>query len=118
MNFVVGQRWLSHADPQLGLGIVTAADPRRVTLLFPAADEERTYAVASAPLSRITFRAGDTIRLLDERELTVTAVAEQRGLLLYTGVDADGNEAHVGEPLLGPHVQLTTPQQRLGGGQL
>src|SRR5690606_22556733 len=118
MNFVVGQRWLSHADPQLGLGIVTAADPRRVTLLFPAADEERTYATASAPLSRITFRPGESVRLLDDRVLTVTAASEQRGLMLYTGLDADGNEVTVGEPLLGPHVQLTTPQQRLGAGQL
>ena len=54
MSFVIGQRWLSHADPQLGLGIVTDSDPRRVTVMFPAVEEERTYAVANAPLSRIT----------------------------------------------------------------
>jgi len=56
MSFIIGQRWLSHADPQLGLGIVTESDPRRVTVMFPAVEEERTYAVANAPLSRIAFR--------------------------------------------------------------
>jgi ATP-dependent helicase HepA len=53
MTFVVGQRWLSHADAQLGLGIVTEADPRRVTVFFPAVEEHRTYATNNAPLSRI-----------------------------------------------------------------
>ncbi len=118
MSFIIGQRWLSHADPQLGLGIVTESDPRRVTVMFPAVDEERTYAVASAPLSRIAFREGDTIRLHDGSELQVTAVTEQRGLLLYTGINGDGREQTVGEPLLGAQVQLTTPQQRLGSGQV
>ncbi len=118
MSFIIGQRWLSHADPQLGLGIITDADPRRVTVMFPAVEEERTYAVANAPLSRITFREGDTVRLHDGSALQVIAVAEQRGLLLYTGLNNDGGEQTVGEPQLGAQVQLTTPQQRLGSGQV
>jgi ATP-dependent helicase HepA len=118
MSFVIGQRWISHADPQLGLGIVTATDTRRVTIMFPAVGEERTYAAANAPLSRITFRAGDTIKLHNGSQLRVSAVTEQRGLLLYTGLNDDGREQTVGEPLLGAQVQLSTPQQRLGAGQV
>ena len=43
-HFLPGQRWVSHADATLGLGIVTHADDRRVTLHFPAVEEERVYA--------------------------------------------------------------------------
>ena len=55
MEYSVGQRWVSHADAQLGLGVVVDLDGRRVTLAFPAVDEERTYATASAPLSRLRW---------------------------------------------------------------
>ena len=55
MEYIVGQRWVSHADAQLGLGVVVDLDGRRVTHAFPAEDEERTYATASAPLSRLRF---------------------------------------------------------------
>ena len=37
--FVVGQRWLSSAENQLGLGIIQAVDNRSVTIAFPAAEE-------------------------------------------------------------------------------
>lgn len=117
MTYVVGQRWLSHADAQLGLGIVTEEDARRVTVFFPAVEEHRTYATNNAPLSRIAYRVGETIRTRDERELTVTEVNELRGLLIYTAVDAEGAEQLVTEQQLSAQVQLTAPQQRLGGGQ-
>ena len=41
MDYLVGQRWVSHADAQLGLGIVVDIEGRRVTLAFPAVGEER-----------------------------------------------------------------------------
>ncbi len=117
MNCVVGQRWLCHADPELGLGIVTAADARRVTLHFPAVGEDRTYATHNAPLSRVTYREGEIIRVRDTLDLTVTGVNELRGLLIYVGVDADGQEHAAPELQLSAHVQLTTPLQRLTSGQ-
>ena len=60
MSFAIGQRWLNHADGELGLGIVVESDPRRVTIHFPAVEEERTYASDNAPLTRVRLRAGDT----------------------------------------------------------
>lgn len=117
MKFVAGQRWLSHADTELGLGTVTAVDVRRVTVYFPAADEERTYAAGNAPLSRIAYRLGDTISIHDGRELEVSAVNELRGLLIYTGTDADGREHTVTEQQLSALLQLTAPLQRLNSGQ-
>ena len=116
MSFVIGQRWLSHADPQLGLGIVLAVETRRVTIEFPAADEQRTYALDNAPLSRIVYRSGETILNRDNRELTVSAVNELRGIMIYTAVDADGREHAVAEQELSARVQLSAPLQRLSSG--
>src|SRR5690606_21036626 len=118
MNFVVGQRWLCHADPELGLGVVTAVDTRRVTLHFPAVGEDRTYATHNAPLSRVTYREGESIRIRDDIEITVTAVNELRGLLIYSGIDSEGREQVAPELQLSAHVQLTTPLQRLTSGQV
>ena len=46
MDFVVGQRWVSQAEPQLGLGIVVETDGRHMTVHYPACEEERMYAAA------------------------------------------------------------------------
>jgi ATP-dependent helicase HepA len=116
MDYIIGQRWVSHADAQLGLGIVVDLDGRRVTLVFPAVGEERTYATDNAPLSRLRFKAGDHISTVEDLELLVTAVTEQQGLLLYTGIDHHDVETTISELELNAFVQLTTPQQRLLNG--
>ena len=78
MEYMIGQRWVSHADAQLGLGVVVELEGRRVTLAFPAVEEERTYARDGAPLSRLRFKVGDRISTVDKMELVVTAVNEQQ----------------------------------------
>ena len=80
MEYIVGQRWVSHADAQLGLGIVIGLEGRRVTLAFPAVDEERTYAIDNAPLTRLRFKPGDHISTIDNVELQVEDVEEPRRL--------------------------------------
>jgi ATP-dependent helicase HepA len=116
VEFALGQRWVSHADAQLGLGIVVASEGPRVTLSFPAVGEERTYAAGRAPLTRLRFKAGDRLRTADGRELEVSAVTEREGLLFYQATDAAGEEHRVPEIELDAFVQLTTPQQRLRNG--
>ncbi|MFT4520483.1 MAG: ATP-dependent helicase HepA [Halioglobus sp.] len=116
MAYNIGQRWVSHADAQLGLGIVVDIDGRRVTLAFPAVDEERTYATENAPLTRLRFKAGDHISTIDDVEVVVTEVLEQNGLLVYVGIDHHDNQQTVSELELDAFVQLTTPQQRLLNG--
>ncbi len=116
MDYIIGQRWVSHADAQLGLGIVVDLEGRRVTLAFPAVEEERTYAVENAPLTRLRFKPGDHISTVDEVELRVTEVQEQGGLLLYTGTNHHEELVTVSELELDAFVQLTTPQQRLLNG--
>lgn len=116
MEYIIGQRWVSHADAQLGLGIVVDAEGRRVTLAFPAVEEERTYATDNAPLTRLRFKKGDTIRSTEQVDITVTAVEERQGLLVYQGIDADEHTHTVSELELDAFVELTTPQQRLLNG--
>jgi ATP-dependent helicase HepA len=116
MDYIVGQRWVSHADAQLGLGIVVDIEGRRVTLAFPAVGEERTYAMDNAPLTRLRFKAGDRISTVDQVEVLVTEVKEHHGLLVYVGVDHHEAQLSVSELELDAFVQLTTPQQRLLNG--
>lgn len=117
MEFVVGQRWVSQSDAALGLGIVTGIDDRRVTLGFPAADEERTYAMDSAPLARIRYQPGDAIRTYEDEPLTVRAVEEVEGLLVYHAEDQQGDIREVPEVRLTSHVRFTDPRQRLFAGR-
>jgi ATP-dependent helicase HepA len=116
MEYSVGQRWVSHADAQLGLGIIVEIERRRVTVSFPAVGEERTYATENAPLTRLRFKVGDHISTINDVELLVTSVAQQQDLLLYTGTDHHDESITISELELDCFVQLTTPQQRLLNG--
>ena len=116
--YTVGQRYLSQLDPQLGLGIIVETETRRVTVAFPAVDEERTYATANAPLSRLLFRVGDDIRLADNQLYPVTAITESSGVAVYTVSTPEGQEIDVSEVALAAEIELNQPQQRLLTGQI
>ena len=75
-QFIKGQRWLSETEPELGLAIVVQAEATRVQVVFPASAETRIYAVDNAPLKRVRFRVGDTIKSQDGKELTIREVVE------------------------------------------
>jgi ATP-dependent helicase HepA len=115
-DFVIGQRWVSHSDTALGLGIVTDISGRRVTLGFPAADEERTYATDNAPLSRIIYQLGETIETFDGGSYIVRAVEDMAGLLVYHADDGE-NVQTVSEVKLSGTVNFSAPHQRLFAGQ-
>ncbi|MCL9683997.1 RNA polymerase-associated protein RapA [Legionella maioricensis] len=118
MTFTIGQRWISNTESQLGLGIITALQGRQVSIIFPAASEERIYAIDNAPLSRIIYKEGEEIITNDQRKLHVTQVTEHQGLVLYTGIDESGNEMQVKELALNCFIKLSTPEQRLFSGLL
>jgi ATP-dependent helicase HepA len=85
--FVRGQRWTSESEPELGLGTVVQSGGGRVQVEFPAAGEMRMYAVDHAPLQRVRFRVGDTVKTQDDQEFVVSEVSEQDGLLTYIGAN-------------------------------
>ena len=41
MNYIVGQRWLSETEPELGLGIVTQVEGKTLLISYPGSEEER-----------------------------------------------------------------------------
>lgn len=116
-DFVIGQRWVSHSDTALGLGIVTDISGRRVTLGFPAADEERTYAIDNAPLSRIVYQIGEEIETFEGERLIVRAVEDLGGVLLYHADDGGEDLKQVSEVKLSSSVNFSAPHQRLFAGQ-
>ena len=107
-----GQRLVSDSEPELGLGTLVSADPRSVVVRFDAADEERRYAPASAPLHRVTFAVGDEITDLEGRRLRVDAVEHREGLAVYLC-----GERAVKEAELSPLMALGGPRERLLSGR-
>jgi ATP-dependent helicase HepA len=112
-DYLPGQRWVNHAELQLGLGTVLTVEPRTVTLLFDAVDETRTYARQTAPLARVAFGTGDEVRSHAGVAFQVSAVHEKDGFLVYQGNDADGQELVLPESQLDSHLQLNRPRERL-----
>jgi len=110
--FFTGQRWISEAEPELGLATVVQAGGGRVRVEFKAAGETRTYAVEQAPLKRVRFRAGEKVRTQEDREFVVKAVVERQGLLTYIGEDQELPESQLGDRL-----GLPGPQERLLAGR-
>ena len=117
-EFVPGQRWVSSAELNLGLGMIVSIEHRTVTLVFPATGETRTYAKQSAPLSRVRFVPGDTVLDVDDRGIQVEAVEEQDGLLTYTGIDDSSQSIRLHERQLSCFIQLNRPGERMFSGQI
>ncbi len=123
-TFTIGQRWISEAEAELGLGIVLDIANRRLTLSFPAAGERRTYALDNAPVSRVVYQVGEKVRHQDGTSVKITSVLEQQGCLLYHGLvfDKDKNltkeQIAIPEFELDSFVQFSTPRDRLFAGQI
>jgi ATP-dependent helicase HepA len=110
--FIPGQRWISESEPELGLGTVVQSGGGRVQVEFQAAGEMRTYAADHAPLQRVRFRVGDSVRTQDDQEFIVHEVSEQQGLLTYIGANQ-----RLPESQLSDRVSVRGPQERLFAGR-
>ncbi|MBS3964742.1 MAG: RNA polymerase-associated protein RapA [Methylomonas sp.] len=116
-DFIAGQRWMSSAESELGLGMILDAEFNRVTVLFLATGDKRTYARDNAPLTRVRFNESDVIESVDFVKITVTGIEERNGLLTYVGIDDEGRTQHIDEMELNHHIQFNKPQDRLFTGQ-
>jgi ATP-dependent helicase HepA len=117
-GFVIGQRWISESEADLGLGIVLDVANRRLTLSFPAAGERRTYAMDNAPVSRVKYEIGEKVRHQDGTKIQITRIVEQAGCLMYVGLTKDDEELAIPEFELDSFVQFSTPRDRLFAGQI
>ena len=117
-EFVIGQRWVSHTETELGLGIIVGIEGRHISISFPAVGEQRLYAMQTAPLTRIEHKPGETIRTQDEQTFQVIKTEQHEGRLIYHASDAEGQEHKIDELDLNSFVELTSPKQRIISGQL
>lgn len=109
MQFAIGQRYISEAEPELGLGALTAIEGKRITIGFR--DGDRLYGISSAPIMRILFQLGDKVELLSGQSGSVEKVREEEGLYYYT---VQGEE--YSELFLTYTVRFTSPLQRIAKG--
>lgn len=115
-NFKPGQRWICDADLQLGLGTIIDVKDRIVTVSFKATGEIRSYARQSAPLTRVTFSAGDAITTSDGCTLTVQSIIQSNDLLIYSGISENGHKLEIIEEQLAHSIQFNQPAARLLNG--
>ncbi len=116
-SFIVGQRWISDTETELGLGTVLGVEGRTVSILFLATGETRRYAVQHAPLTRVRFGPGDRVESREGWMLQIRSVQEEAGLLCYFGTREDGAETELQESELSFFIQFNRPQERLFAGQ-
>ena len=113
MRFAPGQRWLSTAEPELGLGTLLRIDGRTVQLAFPATGTVRQYAAHSAPLLRAEFRTGERIRGAGKTFIVERVEHETGGILRYFGA---GVSVHEGE--LDDIQNVSQADARLSAGRV
>ena len=117
-DFKTGQRWICDVDLSLGLGTIQTVQPRIINIIFHATGEVRSYAKASAPLTRVVFRVNDTISSQDGVTLKVLHVVEQDGLVFYSGITTTDQKIELSEADLTHQVHFNRPMDRLMLGQL
>ncbi|RKZ99274.1 MAG: RNA polymerase-associated protein RapA [Gammaproteobacteria bacterium] len=117
-EFIPGQRCISDAELQMGLGTILSVEARTLTVLFLATGETRTYAKLTAPLTRVMFSAGDSINSHNGIRIVVKEVTENHGLFTYTGTDVNGDSHSIEEAELDNFIQLNRPSERLFNGQI
>jgi len=114
----VGQRWISAAELQLGIGMVVEVEHRTVSIVFPATTETRIYSRQDAPLSRVRFNSGDWIQNQQGDELKVVDIDESTALIVYHCEDRAGRVVQLAEGKLNNYLQLNRPAERLLNGQI
>lgn len=120
LGFAIGQRYLSDTESELGLGVVVLVDERCVHILFPQSEETRVYAKSSAPLSRVTFQAGDTITDQEGNAWQVVQAEQTKGVYKYVveGLNGEKQEKPIMETRLSANITLSKPLQRLLASRL
>lgn len=94
MPLLPGQRWISTAEPELGLGTLLRVEGRSAQLLFTTAGVLRQYALHSAPLIRANFRVGQSVSGKGI-SFIIEQVEEDDGLLIYHGRNDTLHEAEL-----------------------
>ena len=113
LHIAPGQRWISETEPELGLGIMLKVEFKRVEVMFPAAQEQRQYALESAPLRRVQLKPGEELETHEGEILEIDAVEKREKLLVYL---CGGRE--IKEAQLADTMSFSRPEDRLLAGSI
>lgn len=113
-TFAIGQRYLSDAESNLGLGVIVGVEERSVQVLFPQSEETRVYAKSAMALSRVLFSAGDDITDQDGATYTVASVEWISGVVRYHLTCGKS----LMETRLAANINLAKPLERLLAGRI
>ena len=115
-TYIIGQRWISNAEPQLGLGTIIDYYDKRIEVVYPASEEKRLYTEENAPLIRVIFAVNDQIKTKENQEIQITAIDESAPLVTYTGLNADQQLVQLLETEISDHTTFSQPAERLFSG--
>lgn len=118
IEFHPGQRWVSNTEADLGIGFIEKVEGRHLTIIFPAVDETRVYAIDNAPLNRVKYPVGDIVNTEAGESIKVTGHSEHNHCIVYQYVDVSGKEVGLHELELDSFAQFSQPQDRLFAGQV
>lgn len=112
-QFIIGQRWISESEPELGLGVIVEVEAKTVTCFFPAAKVDRRYGTQTAPLRRIRFVEGDEVKGQGGEVFIVESISETAGIVTYLGQGKNLSETKLADTL-----SFSKPEERLFAGNI
>ena len=112
-QFIIGQRWISESEPELGLGVIVEVEGKTVTCFFPAAKVDRRYGMQTAPLRRIRFVEGDEVKGQGGEVFIVESLSETAGIVTYVGGGTSLSETKLADTL-----SFSKPEERLFAGNV
>ncbi len=112
-QFIIGQRWISESEPELGLGVIIEVEAKTVICFFPSAKVDRKYGIQTAPLKRISFVQGDEVKSQEGKSFIVENLSEANGIITYHGAGQS-----LSESLLAGTLSFSKPEERLFAGNI
>lgn len=112
-QFIIGQRWISESEPELGLGVIIEVEAKTVTCFFPASKVDRRYGAQTAPLRRIRFVEGDEVKGGNGDSFIVESTTEDKGIVTYHGQGKSLPESQLADTLT-----FSKPEERLFAGNI
>lgn len=109
-KLIIGQRYMSEAEPELGLGVLGEIEDKTIIVLFNAVLETRRYGRKTAPLKRIIFDIGDEVTTNSSQKFIVThREQDEDGLYIYQGEESQ----EIIETQLLDSVSFNKPEEKL-----
>lgn len=108
-EFAIGQRFVSEAEPELGLGMINHVESKTIKILFVGSHTERIYGTRGAPLKRVIFSVGDEVVWHDGEKSLVETVEIFDGIYFYNKKS---------EVQLSNEISFNRPEEKLFSGKV